>query len=407
VIEALVLAPATERERIITGLTLAERARRVAVRAGVPSGQVHTVRSADELRGVASRFKDGTRLLVLRATEQLVAAPLVEPLLDKDSGSPRVAVDAAGYAGAMLVEGAQVPPIVTLLQDDFTSGDAKVAASWPGVERVQVGRRARFPVSTDADLRAADAWQFELVNKPLDSFLCVYVYRPVARPLTRLFLRSPLSPNAITILSTVLGLVGCAIAASPSRGAHIVGMALLLLGGIVDACDGEVARLRLESSTLGGYLDAMGDDLSRLGLLFAAGVHVGYLHPDLPITWLTWGALLATLVSMVPIYWYCILVLHSSNWQDYTLVLGVGPGIDAAPGQRRSLGRTLADWGTQIARRDFIDLAVLILALVHLPEVSFVGMALGSVIGLVVVIPAHFKIMRTRRAARRGAGATG
>lgn len=396
---ALVLAPTVEQERLITGLTLTERARRVVVRAGVPTDNVHIVRSAAELHGISPRLAQGRRLLVVRATEQVVAAPLVEPLLSLAAHHPCIAVDDAGYAGAMLVPGGEAQAIVAALESDFATGDATRVASLAHAECVRVDRRARFPIRTDKDLRAADAWQFELVNKPLDSFLCVYLYRPVARPLTRLFLRSPLSPNAITILSTLLGLVGCAIAATPSRKEHVLGMALLLLGGIVDACDGEVARLRLESSTLGGYLDAIGDDLSRIALLAAAGVHVGYLYPNLPIAWLTVGALVATLVSMVPIYWYCIFVLHSSNWQDYTAVLGVGPGIHPQEGMPRSLGRRLGDWGTQIARRDFIDLAVLILAIVHLPEVSFVGMALGGVIGLLVVIPAHRKIMRSRRRA--------
>ena len=263
---------------------------------------------------------------------------------------------------------------------------------------VAVPRRARFPVPDRAAVRAADKWQYELVDKPLDSWLCRYFYRPLARPLTKLFLRSPFTPNAISILSIILSLVGCAIAAGPTRLDHILGLAILVVGGIVDANDGEVARLRLEMSKTGAWLDAIGDDMARLALVAGIGVHVSHLHPDWHALPITGAALAMTVMSLVLIYWYCIFVINSSNNQDYTKALQIGPGVRVdGP---RGLGAVIADFAAQIIRRDAIDLGVLALALVHLPEVGFVLLSVGALVTLAVVIPTHLKIVRSLRASR-------
>lgn len=393
---AIVIAPPTNDVRV-TGLTLAERGRRVAIKAGVAAADVHLVTTPMDIPR-ARQAAAGKALLLLNASGHVVAAPLVDPLEPSEPGN-RLAFDESGaWAGALVCDADRAGDVWSALSGDPQSGDAALAQTWraAGVDTRTVGRRARCPARTADEVRAADAWQFELVNKPLDSFLTVYFYRPLARPLTRMFLNTPFTPNQISVFSVILSLVGCWIAAGASYQAHVIGLALLVAGGIVDCNDGEVARLRLEGSTLGAWLDAIGDDLARLGMLTGIGLHVAHRHPDLPIGWLTGAALAMTLATLVLIYWYCIFVIQSSNNQDYTNALGVGPGQEVAGGKRKWT-RVAADWAAQIVRRDFMDVAVLGLALVDFPEIGFVGLVAGAAIGLGVVIPTHLKIVRALR----------
>lgn len=386
---ALVIAPRPDDERVVTGLTLGERARRVAVRAGVPAERVHVVRDPDELRRAQPALA-GQPLLLLRADGWVVAPPLVEPLRPLDPGT-RIAVDASGgYAGAARADAREADALLAAVAADLAGGDRSFAG-----EAVTVGPRARHPARNPAEARAADAWQWDGIKKPMDAFLTVYVFRPLARPLTRLFLRSPLTPNMISVLSGVVSVAGCAIAAGPGYWAHVVGMLVLLAGGVLDCNDGEVARLRLEGSTLGGWIDAISDDLARLALLVGVGVHVAGRHPGWPVLPVTFLALALTLVTMLLIYWYCIVVIHSSNNQDYGAVLGLTPGVGQEKGQRSPL-KALADFVSSMARRDFMDLAVTVLAILDLPEISFAALAGGSVIGLGVVLPTHLRIVRSR-----------
>lgn len=393
---ALVLVPPAGDPRWITGLGLAERARRVAVLAGIAADRVVLVRSLAELEAAAGRLAKAP-LLVVRATDQLVAIQLITPLRPAEAGT-RYAVDPArggDYAGAWVVDADRAEAVVAALRADLAGGDAALRPTWPDAVAVEVGPRARFPVPTKADQAAASRWQFELVDKPLDSFLCRRFYRPLARPLTKLFLRSPLSPNAISVISIILSLAGCIVAMGPSWSIHVLGMALLVVGGIVDANDGEVARLRLEMSKAGAWLDAAGDDLARLALIVGVGGHVAHLHPTWPVWPITFAALAMTVISLLLIYWYCIFVIHSTNNQDYTKALQIGPGNRAdAP---RTTMQVVTDWAAQIVRRDFIDLGVLATAVLAVSEVAFVGLAVGAVVTLAVVIPTHLTIVRSRR----------
>ena len=66
----------------------------------------------------------------------------------------------------------------------------------------------------------------------------------------------------------------------------------------------------------------------------------------------------------------------------------------------RGHGAAIADFAAQIIRRDAIDIGVLVLALVHLPELGFALLSIGSLVTLAVVIPTHLKIVRSLRASR-------
>lgn len=399
---ALVLVPPASERRKITGLTLAERGRRVAVLAGIAAERVVLVSSAEELARRRGELA-GQPLLVMVASSQVVAVSLPGALSLGEAGRRRAIDPLRGGqgAGAWVLDAehseAALDAVAAALAEAKTPAALLELSLGEGFTAVEVDRRARFPLVTAEDWRAAVRWQYELVNKPLDAPICRYFYRPLARPLTILFLRSPLSPNVISVISILLSLAGCAVASSGDLGTHVLGLLILLAGGIVDTNDGEVARLRLEMSKTGAWIDAMGDDMARIGLLLGMGGHVAANYPAWPVWPATLAAVAMTVTSLVLIYWYCIYVIDSSNNQDYTKALQIGPGVRAAENER-SLGAWLADLGAQIVRRDFIDLAAVFVAIAGGSVVTFSLLAVGSLVTLVVVIPTHLKIVKAIRA---------
>lgn len=398
---ALVLVPPASERRKITGLTLGERGRRVAVLAGIATERVVLVHSAEELARRRGELV-GKPLLVMVASSQVVAVSLPGALSLDEPGRRRAVDPQRGGqgAGAWVLDAehseAALDAVAAALVEAKTPAVLLELSLGEGFTDVEVDRRARFPLIGPEDWRAAVRWQYELVNKPLDAPICRYFYRPLARPLTILFLRSPLSPNVISVISILLSLAGCAVAASGDLTTHVLGLLLLLAGGIVDTNDGEVARLRLEMSKTGAWIDAMGDDMARIGLLLGMGGHVAANYPAWPVWPATLAAVAMTVTSLVLIYWYCIYVIDSSNNQDYTKALQIGPGVRVE--QERSLGAWLADMGAQIVRRDFIDLAAVFVAIAGGSVVTFSLLAVGSLVTLVVVIPTHLKIVKAIRA---------
>ena len=113
----------------------------------------------------------------------------------------------------------------------------------------------------------------QTVKGTLDGFIDRYVNRRFSRLLSRLFMKLGFSPNAITILSMVIGLIGAVCFAMGSYQLGIVGALLFQLAVIIDCCDGEVARLTFAESRLGQELDLVSDNIVHMAVF--AGIAWG------------------------------------------------------------------------------------------------------------------------------------
>jgi phosphatidylglycerophosphate synthase len=103
-----------------------------------------------------------------------------------------------------------------------------------------------------------------------------YVNRRISRVFTRLFLKLRVSPNTITGMSTLIGLLAAVAFAFGTYISGIIGALLLQLSAIVDCCDGEVARITFAESRLGEQLDLYADNVVHIALFagLAWGVFV-------------------------------------------------------------------------------------------------------------------------------------
>jgi phosphatidylglycerophosphate synthase len=138
------------------------------------------------------------------------------------------------------------------------------------------------------------------LENPRDGFIDRLLYRRLSRPLTRLLLRAPLSPNAVTIIGVLIGLGGGILLAVP--GVTALAAACLLASGVLDCSDGELARLRFLESRLGHLLDITGDTVVHTALL---GGIIARLARTSGVPHATWLVLLGigVLASFAAITW--------------------------------------------------------------------------------------------------------
>ena len=110
-----------------------------------------------------------------------------------------------------------------------------------------------------------------------EGFIDRYFNRKCSRWLTHWFLQTPLTPNAITLLATAVGLIGAGAFAVGGYLAGIIGALLFQLSAILDCCDGEVARIKFLESRVGEKLDIILDNVVHIALFagIAWGVSVG------------------------------------------------------------------------------------------------------------------------------------
>ena len=111
-------------------------------------------------------------------------------------------------------------------------------------------------------------------NRLDDGFYSTFVVRKVAKPFTRAALRLGLSPNAITMISFVIGIGAALMFAQGSWWWLLAGALALQLSLVIDCVDGEVARSTRNFTPLGAWLDASTDRVKEMlvyaGLAYAA-----------------------------------------------------------------------------------------------------------------------------------------
>jgi phosphatidylglycerophosphate synthase len=96
--------------------------------------------------------------------------------------------------------------------------------------------------------------------------------RRVSPYLTRLLIRTPLTPNGVTWLMIAIGFAAAGLLTLPGLWAAIGVVALIQLQLLLDCSDGELARWRQVSSPAGIYLDRMAHNLTEAALPIALAI---------------------------------------------------------------------------------------------------------------------------------------
>ncbi|MEE9443650.1 MAG: NTP transferase domain-containing protein [candidate division Zixibacteria bacterium] len=156
---------------------------------------------------------------------------------------------------------------------------------------VTIGKRFWFDVDTPKSLGRARRALLQSLSKPdEDGFVSRYLNRPVSRRISEILARTPISPNGISLMSFAVGITGAIMFCLGGYIWTILAGLVIQLSSIVDGCDGEVARLRFQSSRFGGWFDTILDRYADTAVV--AGVSLGYwlAHPHAAV-WL--GAIFA------------------------------------------------------------------------------------------------------------------
>ena len=130
------------------------------------------------------------------------------------------------------------------------------------------------------DIDTPEAWREaerrllrEQASKARDGPVSRHFNRPVSRWLTRYLVRTPMTPNQISVVSWGLSCTGAALFAVGGYPALAAGGVIAQLASIIDGCDGEVARLKRMQSDFGGWFDAVLDRYADAILLFGLMWH--------------------------------------------------------------------------------------------------------------------------------------
>ena len=124
-------------------------------------------------------------------------------------------------------------------------------------------------------------------------FMDIWVNSVFSRPICALLVKTPLTPNMLSLFGLFIGLLaGCAFA----QGNYLGGLAgglLMVLTAIGDCCDGDIARLKLLESDSGEKLDTACDNIINVfvftGMMLGLAQSQGWINALIPFTMLALG----------------------------------------------------------------------------------------------------------------------
>lgn len=104
-------------------------------------------------------------------------------------------------------------------------------------------------------------------------FFSVIFMHPLAFLFDKIFIMMGITPNQITFMSLVIGLLASFFISTGNRTYLIVGAVLIMLSFILDSCDGDVARYTGLKSKKGSWLDFVTDEIKNSS--FIIGISIG------------------------------------------------------------------------------------------------------------------------------------
>jgi len=127
---------------------------------------------------------------------------------------------------------------------------------------------------TESDAASVEHELLSSLENPRDGYVDTYFNRKLSRSLTHWLLQTSLSPNQITMLSCMVGMLGTLCFLPGGYWGPLCGALFLQFSVVLDCCDGEVARVKFMESPLGDWLDIVCDTAVHIAIFLGMGVTV-------------------------------------------------------------------------------------------------------------------------------------
>lgn len=156
----------------------------------------------------------------------------------------------------------------------------------------------RSPTPSVAELRAATQPPSLFERNSGEHWAGKLYMRRVSPYVTRVLLRLGLSPNAVTWLMILVGLLAAGVLTLPGVVPAVAAVLLIQLQLLLDCSDGEMARWLDRRSPVGVYLDRLGHYLTETALPIGLGIRADGGWDSLG-GWTTLGLVAAVLQLLV------------------------------------------------------------------------------------------------------------
>jgi phosphatidylglycerophosphate synthase len=250
------------------------------------------------------------------------------------------------------------------------------------------------PEDCSAAERKLDRW----LVKPTDGIFA-RMNRRVSIPISRQLINFPITPNMVSLFTLALSLAAGVCFAAGGYWNCLMGAVLGVVTSILDGCDGEVARLKLQVSNFGCWVDSVCDYLYYI--VTFAGITIGLMRSKGEPSLAGWGA--AIFAGAFMTFFMAGIGrkrLSGSRPEQYLEVWQKNA-------EKRSAGLLvrMARHTEFIVRRCFLPYLLLALAVMNLTQVFLYMAAIGANVAWIVSLRSliAFSVRSNSAAAEAGA----
>lgn len=137
------------------------------------------------------------------------------------------------------------------------------------------------PAGSPDERKRATKLHLRSLRKPTGGVLENLYMRPLSMHMTAALCNTRITPNAMSIVTLGVALAAALLVALPDPRYSVAGGLLHIFMRVVDCIDGELARLRYQSSRFGEWPDTVGDGIGMAALIAGVTVHVSRHDPSL------------------------------------------------------------------------------------------------------------------------------
>lgn len=187
----------------------------------------------------------------------------------------------------------------TIARKKYYLTDAMRALAKEGkLKGYDIGESFWADIDNHQDLRQAQKRLFaHLVEPKNEGPVSKYINRRVSNLITKALLKTPLTPNQISLASFFLALFAGVLLTSSSYAMILLGALVVQLSSIIDGVDGEIARIKLSTSSFGAWFDTLLDRYADAAIVTGATIGVYTQQPSLLIIVIGFLALLGSVLS--------------------------------------------------------------------------------------------------------------
>ena len=285
------------------------------------------------------------------------------------------------------------------LEELASAGDFAALVASVDARAVEIGEWFCFSLATAKQRKLGQrALAKSLARQGVEGPIAKWLNKPISLRITPYLGRAGITPNQITIGSSVVGLIGAAIVLQLTWLGLAIGATLVHVQSVLDGCDGETARLKFQASRFGEWLDHVADDVSTA----AYGLALGYFAMkafDQPVyIWLAVAGVAGFAVYNLVMSIQLVFIAKSGSPYHFRWWFQKSSAYLKHDLAKAGIGGRLVAAFHACGRRDLFVFAFMLFAWARLPQVMVVWfMTIGVAHGGLAVV--HVLVGGMRRAA--------